>query len=123
MKIDKEVLDRIPTTRDKAIHLQAIISELAISESQAKAIVKLLRLQGVPICSDYKGYWIAESDQDYKWYLEQMEQQGFSRAAIRRGTPQPVTNNPKNNSGLAAANPKNNSGQGYHQRNKSSKGA
>lgn len=111
MKIDKEVLDRIPTTRDKAIHLQAIISELAISESQAKAIVKLLRLQGVPICSDYKGYWIAESDQDYKWYLTQMEQLGYKRAAICRGTPPRETK------------PRNKSGQGYHQRNKSSKGA
>lgn len=87
MKIDKMVLDRIPTTRDKAIHLQAIQSELAISENQLKAIIKLLRLQGIPVCSDYQGYWIAENEQDVKWYIAQIEQQGYTSATIYRGLP------------------------------------
>lgn len=111
MKIDKAVLDRIPTTRDRAIHLQAIQSELAISENQLKAIIKLLRLQGIPVCNDFKGYWIAESEQDYKWYLTQMEQLGYTSATIFRGSPKKETK------------PRTKQGQGYHTKKNTSKGA
>lgn len=111
MEIDKEVLDRIPTTRDKAIHLQAIQSELAISENQLKAIIKLLRLQGIPVCSDYQGYWIAENEQDVKRYIAQMEQQGYTSAIVYRGTPPKETK------------PRTKQGQGYHTKKNTSKGA
>jgi biotin operon repressor len=111
MKIDKMVLDRIPTTRDRAIHLQAIQSELAISENQLKAIIKLLRLQGIPVCNDYQGYWIAENEHDMKWYIAQMEQLGYTSATIYRGLPKTETK------------PHTKQGQGYHTKKNTSKGA
>lgn len=50
MIVTKKVLDRIPKKKDCAVHLAALESELAISERQVKASIKILRLQGIPIC-------------------------------------------------------------------------
>ena len=83
-EIHKKVLDRIPTKREKAVHLAALSSELAISESQVKAIVKILRLQGIPVCSDKKGYWIAENDTERAEFIDLMENQAKSRLRVAR---------------------------------------
>jgi biotin operon repressor len=82
MEIEKQLLDRIPRTHSKAVHLAALSSELAISESQVKAIVKILRLQGIPVLSDSKGYWIAESEEERNEFTEQMKKQALSRLKI-----------------------------------------
>lgn len=70
MIVTKKVLDRIPKTKDCAVHLAALESELAISERQVKASIKILRLQGIPICQDKDLFWIAENDLDIKYYSD-----------------------------------------------------
>lgn len=70
MIVTKKILDRIPRTKESAVHLAALESELAISESQVKANIKLLELQGIPICKDNDLFWIAENDLDIKYYSD-----------------------------------------------------
>ena len=82
MEIEKKLLDRIPKVHHRAVHLAALSSELAISESQVKAIVKILRLQGIPVLSDSKGYWIAENEQERNEFAEQMKKQALSRLKV-----------------------------------------
>lgn len=70
MIVTKKLLDRIPTTKERAVHLAALESELAMSEHQVKANIRLLELQGIPICKDKDLYWIAENDLDIKYHSD-----------------------------------------------------
>ena len=84
MSIEQKVLDRIPKCKTKAVHLAALSSELAISESQVKVIVKRLRLKGTPIISDKQGYWIAETEEEQKSFADVMKKQAYSRLHVAK---------------------------------------
>ena len=84
MSIERQVLDRIPRYREKAIHLLALSSELAISESKVKYIIKGLRLKGVPILSDKRGYWIAENEEEQRKFADVMKKQAYSRLHVAK---------------------------------------
>jgi hypothetical protein len=44
--------------------------------SEVRRVVRSLRLQGIPICSDHRGYWMAEQLEDHREGTEHL----FSRA-------------------------------------------
>jgi hypothetical protein len=60
----------------KAITQAEISRANGMKGSEVRRVVRFLRLQGIPVCSDHRGYWMAEQLEDHRAGTEHL----FSRA-------------------------------------------
>lgn len=73
------IISFIPVGEANAIHQAELCQLLQISTFCLKAQIKAARRAGVPICSGSSGYWIAESTEENRAFVEKMRAHALSQ--------------------------------------------
>lgn len=74
-----KLLDNMPTSKENAISLGKLCDLVHASPSDTKAGIRRLRLDGVPIISDVRGYWMTDSDDEKRDFIRRLEADAAAR--------------------------------------------
>lgn len=69
---------------ENAIHLKSLSDRLGIAETTIKKYIRNARKNGVPICSDQRGYWVSNNVNEQRLFVETMRKHAFSRLAMTK---------------------------------------
>ncbi len=71
--------NNIPTGKENAIHLDDLAQKLNDTSSRTKKQIQSARREGEWICSNQRGYWYTESEEEIKAYYYMLRKQALSR--------------------------------------------
>ena len=74
----------MPKSEAEARYCQDLAKNCGVAEITFKRMVKRARLNGVPIVSSNKGYWIADNLREFDVFADKMKRQAVSRFTITK---------------------------------------
>lgn len=75
----ERLLCAIPKGKENAVHNEELAKQFGVSIHIIKKQVQEARNKGVPIVSDYHGYWITDDRAEIRAFIESMEKHGKKR--------------------------------------------
>lgn len=79
MKKQIDIVKHIQIGKANAIHQIELAESLGIEPSHVKSLVRKAREDGEQIISGSQGYWMAESDDEAKQFIDKFEKNGVRR--------------------------------------------
>ena len=74
-----KIENHIPIGKENAMYQSEIATMLDIKPSMVKALVRQARQEGIVISSGSNGYWIADSGEDERAFLNRSKKNAFTR--------------------------------------------
>ena len=69
MTFEEKVYNSIPTGKDNAIHAIEIQKRCGLTAREIRKTVEILRRKGMCICSGSRGYYLPETEEELKEYI------------------------------------------------------
>lgn len=81
----------MPKSETEARYCRDLARNCGVAEITFKRKVKRARLNGVPILSSNKGYWITDNLKEFDVFADKMKRQAVSRFAINKAVREALT--------------------------------